>query len=89
MQQDEVPRISASRRRGSAASAPSAPPMVPSAPAWASIRPAATGTPGRKPIAGGGLRRQAGAERRARRDDLGADAPGAVVQQARRDRCAR
>ena len=81
MQQDEVPRINASRARASAVSSPSAPPIVPSAPAWASISPAATGTPGRRTHRGGGFGRQSRAERKARRDDLGADPPRAVVEQ--------
>ena len=51
MQQAEVPRISAMRRAGELEPPSDAAPMVAKAPAWASISPAATGTPGRSPIA--------------------------------------
>ena len=51
MQLDDVPRINARRRRGSACTPPARAPSVPAAPACASISPAPTGVPGLKPIA--------------------------------------
>ena len=51
MQLDDVPRISASRRRGSPGLPSARAPSVPSAPACASISPAPTGVPGSRPIA--------------------------------------
>ena len=74
MQQAEVPRTSAMRRRGSAISSPRAAPKVASAPACASISPAPTGTPGGRPNARRRLGGEPAPERRPWRDDFGADA---------------
>ena len=61
-------------------------PTVPMPPACASMTPAATGVPARRPSSRRGVCRQTGAERRARVDDALADARRSLRRPARRGR---